>query len=95
MFENYKIKIWNLFDIWVDQQVKAINTRLLGGTTGTVVGTEIFSKLYSVDPTTGDFVFESESDPYLVTAADLNTALVMPLNTPGTDQLCLEKLFLA
>ena len=72
----------NLFDIWVDQQVKAINTRLLGGGTGTVVGTEIFSKLYSVDPATGDFVFESESDPYLVTAADLNTALVMPLNTP-------------
>ena len=72
----------NLFDIWVDQQVKAINTRLLGGTSGTVVGTEIYSKLYSVDPATGDFVFESESDPYLVTAADLNTALVMPLNTP-------------
>jgi len=72
----------NLFDIWTNQQVKAINTRLLGGTSGTVVGTEIFSKLYSVDPTTGNFVFEAESDPYLVTAADLNTALVMPLNTP-------------
>lgn len=72
----------NLFDIWADQTLKAINVRLLGGASGTTVGTEIFVKLYSIDATTGDFVFESESDPLVVAATNLNTNLVVPLNTP-------------
>ena len=72
----------NLFDIFTDQTLKAINVRLAGGTSGTTVGTEIYAKLYSIDATTGDFVFEAESDPLIVASNNLNTNLVMQLQTP-------------
>jgi hypothetical protein len=72
----------NLFDIWTAQTLKGIDVRMLGGASGTTVGTEVFVKLYSVDATTGDFVFESESDPYIVTAADLNVNKMLMLNVP-------------
>jgi hypothetical protein len=69
----------NLYDIFQDQTLKAINVRLAGGGSGTTVGTEIYVKLYSIDPQTGDFVFESESDPFIVASNNLNTNLVMQL----------------
>lgn len=72
----------NLFDIWTAQTLKGIDVRMLGGASGTTVGTEVFVKLYSIDATTGDFVFESESDPYIVTAADLNVNKMLMLNVP-------------
>ncbi len=72
----------NLFDIFADQTLKAINVRLAGGTSGTTIGTEIYAKLYSIDPTTGDFIFEAESDPLIVASNNLNTNLVMQLQTP-------------
>jgi hypothetical protein len=73
----------NLFDIFADQTLKAINVRLAGGgANGTTVGTEIYAKLYSIDPNTGDFVFEAESDPLIVASNNLNTNLVMQLQTP-------------
>lgn len=72
----------NLFDAWAAQTLKGIDVRMLGGANGTAVGTEVFVKLYSVDPTTGDFVFESESDPLIVTATDLNVNKMMMLNVP-------------
>jgi hypothetical protein len=72
----------NLFDIWTAQTLKGIDVRMLGGASGTTVETEVFVKLYSVDATTGDFVFESESDPYIVTAADLNVNKMLMLNVP-------------
>ena len=51
-------EVGNLFDIFQDATLKAINIRLPGGANGATVGTEVFVKLYSLDPTTGDFVFE-------------------------------------
>jgi len=72
----------NLFDIFADQTLKAINVRLVGGASGTTVGTEIFAKLYSIDPSTGEFIFEAESDPLVVASNNLNTNLVMQLQTP-------------
>mgnify|MGYP000633587094 FL=1 len=69
----------NLFDIFQDETLKAINVRLPGGANGATVGTEIFVKLYSLDPTTGDFVFESESAPLVLASNQLNTNLVMEL----------------
>ncbi|MFM7595029.1 MAG: T9SS type A sorting domain-containing protein [Flavobacteriales bacterium] len=72
----------NLFDIWMAQTLKGIDVRMLGGASGTTVGTEVFVKLYSIDPNTGDFVFESESDPYIVTATDLNVNKMLKLNVP-------------
>jgi len=72
----------NLFDIVADQTLTAINVRLAGGTSGTTVGTEVYVKLYSVDPTTGDFIYEGESNSLIVATNNLNTNLVMQLQTP-------------
>jgi hypothetical protein len=75
-------EVGNLYEIVQNQTLGAINTRLLGGTSGTTVGTEIYVKLYSIDLTTGDFVYESESDPLIVTSSNLNTNLTIPLISP-------------
>jgi hypothetical protein len=72
----------NLFDIFQDQELKAINIRLAGGGNGTAVGTEIYAKIYEIDPQTGDFVYLAESDPFIVASNNLNTNLVMELQTP-------------
>ena len=69
----------NLFDIFQDATLKAINVRMPSGASGATVGTEIFVKLYSIDATTGDFLFESESAPLTLVAANLGTNLVMEL----------------
>ena len=75
-------EVGNLFDIFADQTLKGINVRLAGGANGTTVGTEVFAKLYSIDPATGDFVFMEESSPLVVAANNLNTILTMPLLSP-------------
>jgi len=50
-----------------------------GGANGATVGTEIFVKLYSIDATTGDFLFESESAPFVIASNNLNTILTLEL----------------
>jgi hypothetical protein len=75
-------EVGNLFDIFADQTLKAINVRLAGGNSGTTVGTEIYARLYSIDPNSGEFVFETESDPFIVAANNLNTNLVLQLQSP-------------
>ncbi len=72
-------EVGNIFDIFQDATLKAVNIRLPGGANGATVGTEVFVKLYSLDPTTGDFVFESESMPLAIQSNNLNTNLVMEL----------------
>ena len=67
------------YDIWSDQLVQGINTRIA---TGTPVGTEVYGKIYSVDPSTGDRVYVAESDPIIVTATMLNTDKVIILQDP-------------
>ena len=82
----------NLYDIFQDAELKAINVRLPNGTNGATVGTEIYTRLYSIDPVSGDFVFESESSPLIIAANNLNTNLVIELDpyvnvTAGTTYL--------
>jgi hypothetical protein len=72
-------EVGNLFDIFQDETLKAINVRLPGGASGATVGTEIFVKVYSVDATSGDFLFESESAPLTLASNNLGTNLVMEL----------------
>lgn len=69
----------NLFDIYQDQTLKGISFRLAGGTT---VGTEVYAKIYSIDPNTGDFVFMEETAPLVVASNNLNTILSLPLLNP-------------
>lgn len=72
----------NLFDIYQDQTLKGISFRLAGGSGGTTVGTEIYAKIYSIDPNTGDFVFMEETAPLVVASNNLNTILSLPLLNP-------------
>lgn len=72
----------NFFDIWNAQELKAIDVRLLGLHDGTVIGTEVFVKLYSIGQNGGDFIFESESAPIVVTSSDLDTNKTMYLTVP-------------
>ncbi|MFN5505136.1 MAG: T9SS type A sorting domain-containing protein [Flavobacteriia bacterium] len=69
----------NLFDVFQDATLKAIDVRMPGGANGATVGTEIFVKLYSIDATTGDFLFESESAPLVIASNNLNTILTLEL----------------
>jgi hypothetical protein len=72
----------NLFDIWADQTLKAIDVRIPGGTNGAQLGTEFYVKLYSLDVTTGDFIYEMESDVLTLTQQMQNTSLTVPLLSP-------------
>jgi hypothetical protein len=79
---NMGFETGNLFDIWQDQALTAINVRLAGGT---VAGTEVYAKIYSIntDPNSTDlFTYEGESNPKVVTAANLNTNLILALQAP-------------
>ena len=75
-------EVGNLFDIWNDQELKALTVRLPGGANGATVGTEFYMKLYSLDPNTGDFVYEIESDPIIVESNMLNQNITIPLLSP-------------
>ena len=72
----------NLFDVWADQTLKAIDIRIPGGTNGAQLGTEFYVKLYSVDVATGDFIYEMESDVLSLTQQMQNTSLTVPLLSP-------------
>ena len=72
----------NLFDVWADQTLKAIDIRIPGGTNGAELGTEFYVKLYSVDAATGDFIYEMESDVLTLTQQMQNTSLTVPLLSP-------------
>jgi hypothetical protein len=73
----------NLFEIFADQTVEAIDIRLTGGSGGTPVGTEIYARLYSIDAS-GNFVYAAESAPITVAGSNLNTNVVMEL-IPSVD----------
>lgn len=72
-------EVGNFFDIWADQSVQGINTRIA---TGTPVGTEVYGKIYYVDTATGDFTYLTESEPITVTTAMLNTDKLIILPDP-------------
>lgn len=72
----------NFFDVWSTQELKAIDVKLYNAQGGTVIGTEIFVKVYSIVQPGGNFILESESAPSAVTLADLNTEKTMYLTVP-------------
>ncbi|MDG2153680.1 MAG: T9SS type A sorting domain-containing protein [Crocinitomicaceae bacterium] len=80
-------EVGNLFDIWNDQELKALSVQLPGGNNGATVGTEFFLKLYSLDPNStgsiGDaLIYEEETEPIIVTTSMLNQTVTFPLNSP-------------
>ncbi len=75
-------EVGNLFDIWNDQTLNGLTIRLAGGANGTTAGTEIYVKIYGIDPNTGDFVFIEESAPTIVAANNTNTLWTIPFLSP-------------
>lgn len=71
----------NLFDIWADQTLKAIDIRIPGGTNGAQLGVEFYVKLYSLD-SEGEFIYENESDPLILTQQMQNSSFTVPLLSP-------------
>jgi hypothetical protein len=71
----------NYFDIWADQDIYAINTRLA---TGTAVNEEIYAKLYIYNTTSGEFDYVTETLPMYVAANQINTNLIMAFTAPVT-----------
>ena len=69
-------EVGNIFDIFGADELSAIDVYLHPNTNP---GTEMFVKLYSIDPTTGDFVFVDESSPYVVTGNDIDAVVTLPL----------------
>ena len=75
-------EVGNLYDIWNDQTLNGLTIRLAGGANGTTAGTEIYVKIYGIDPNTGDFVFIEESAPTIVAANNTNTLWTIPFLSP-------------
>jgi hypothetical protein len=69
-------EVGNIFDIFGADELSAIDVYLHPNTNP---GTEMFVKLYSIDPATGDFVFVDESSPYVVTGNDIDALVTLPL----------------
>ncbi|HBW86446.1 MAG TPA: hypothetical protein DEF82_06830, partial [Crocinitomicaceae bacterium] len=74
-------EVGNIFDMYASADLSTID---LFVNAAAVAGAEIYVKLYSIDATTGDFVFVDESAPYTLTAANLGQTISLPLSAPVT-----------
>jgi hypothetical protein len=72
-------EVGHIFDIFQPSTLYGIDAVI---NSSTEPGAEIFVKLYSIDPATGDFIFVEESAPYVVTTADLGQKITLPLGNP-------------
>ncbi|MBM3184913.1 MAG: T9SS type A sorting domain-containing protein [Bacteroidetes bacterium] len=72
-------EVGHIYDIFQSATLYGIDAVL---NSSSEPGSEIFAKLYSIDPTTGDFVFVEESSPYVITQADLGQKISLPLGSP-------------
>ena len=69
-------EVGNIFDIFAADDLSAIDVYIHPQAN---VGTEMYVKLYSIDPTTGDFVYVDESAPYTLAANDIDALITLPL----------------
>jgi len=69
-------EVGNIFDMYATDDLSAIDVYIHPGAN---VGAEMYVKLYSIDPTTGDFVFVDESTPYTLGANDVDALITLPL----------------
>ena len=67
-------EVGNIFDIFA-------NTTIGGGSVyignAAEVGAEMYLKLYSIDPATGDFVYVDETGPYVLTTNDIDAEVTL------------------
>ena len=72
-------EVGHIFDIFTSATIYGIDAII---NASSEPGGEIFIKLYSIDPATGNFVFVDESAPYILTQSDLGQKISLPLATP-------------
>lgn len=65
----------SIFDMYSD--VKALSASIFVRST-TNPGAQIYARIYSIDPATGDFVFLSETDLHTVASGDLGQMITLP-----------------
>jgi hypothetical protein len=70
-------EVGNIFDVYASAALSAIDVYINGVAEA---GATIYSKLYSIDPQTGDFIFVDESNPYTLAANDLDALITLPLS---------------
>lgn len=66
----------NFFDIWTAQNLKGIDVRFA---TGTPVGSQVYVRLYKIDPNQTKPVYVTEAPDFELTAAQINTNLTVYL----------------
>ncbi len=67
-------EVGNIFDIFSNTSIGGGNVVI---NAAAEVGTEMFLKLYTIDPATGDFIYADESNPYVLTANDLGEEVTL------------------
>jgi hypothetical protein len=67
-------EVGNIFDIFANTTIGGGSVYINGAAEA---GTEMFLKLYGIDPTTGDFLYIDETGPYVLTANDLDAEVTL------------------
>ena len=70
----------NFFDIWAPQTLKGADVRFATGTPTT--GSQVYVRLYRIDPNETKPVYVEESPDFELTSAQINTNLTVMFNSP-------------
>lgn len=73
-------EVGNLYDIFTAATIYSLD---IGISSSAVVGASVFGILYSIDPTTGDFIVLDQTDYYTISAADQGSIITLPLLSGG------------
>lgn len=73
-------EVGNVYDIFTSATLTGIQV-VVAATS--VEGASMYGKLYSIDPSTGDFILEDQTDYYTLTASDLGATITLPLLSGG------------
>ena len=76
-------EVGNYFDIIANQTLKAIDITISGSTEP---GAVVYAAIYSIDPSTGDFIWEGNTEDYITTSSDVSNqaTVTLPLFSPLT-----------
>lgn len=73
-------EVGNIYDIFTAATITGIEFHVHSATEP---GASVYGKLYSIDPSTGDFILEDQTDYYTIQAGDLDTPILLPLLSGG------------
>jgi hypothetical protein len=71
-------EVGNIYDITADADVYSVDVVIHPNANP---GAEMYAVIYSIDATTGEFVYEAASANHTISAADLNAEVNLPLTT--------------